>query len=260
MNMKSFLKASAIGLLAIAVSACGDDDNKKSKTDIGGRAALGALLNATCDATTLSGSPLGSGETDASGNFTATLSPTPSGPYMVSCTGGQYFDEGSGQFVTFTGTMRAIVPSDTTSFAVTPLTDVAAAAVLLLGSPVTDGQVSAVLADIASFFGISDILALPQVIDSLDDLDTLSGDAGAYAAVLAALAQLEAGDGGEGQDILSDLASDILDGDLGDSFTQAEIDAAAAAIADGTDAADELAAGQNESDRNTGTIIGSGGG
>ncbi|TJY61943.1 hypothetical protein E4T66_06770 [Sinimarinibacterium sp. CAU 1509] len=256
--MNSFLKASAIGLITVAVSACGNNHHK-SKVDIDGRAALGALLNATCTVTTLSGTVLGSGTTDGSGNFTMTLSPAPSEPYVLSCTGGQYFNEATGQFETFTGTMKAVAPSDTTSLAVTPLTDVAAEAVLALGGTVTDGQVDTVLGDIASFFGLGDLLALPQVVNSLDDLDTLSGNAGAYAAVLAALANLTEGMGLDAQDVLSLLADDIADGDLGDQFSQSEIDDEAASVAEGTDAADELASGQDDPDRNDGTITGSGG-
>ncbi len=258
MNMNNILKASAMGLLAVAVSACGNNHHK-SRAEIDGRAALGALLNATCEVTTLIGNTLGSGTTDASGNFTMTLSPAPSEPYLVSCTGGQFFNEATGQFEAFTGTMKAVAPSDTTSLAVTPLTDVAAEAVLALSGTVTDGQVSTILDDIASFFGVSDILALPQVVDSLDDLDALSGNAGAYAAVLAALANLTEGLGLSAQQILSLLAADIADGDLGDQFSQSTIDAAAASVANGTDAADELASGQNEPGRNTGTITGTGG-
>lgn len=250
---------------ALALAACGGGGGGGGTSGkfIDGTASLGALINATCRiaAANNPGTTLTTARTDSRGEFRLEV-PRALGAFLITCTGGQFFDEASGQYIANTEEIRTLAPSDRTSVGITPLTDVIAEAVLRAGGTITDDIIRNVAGQVGSFFGVSDPLAPPQVVRSASDLQNLSGDnAGVYAAVLAGLSDIGASleTGGNALTALRQLRTDVQDSRLGDQIRQDQIDAATNNRAAGTAAAGPAAANQSDPNRNRGNISTTGG-
>ncbi len=133
----SFLKlaplVSAATALIISLSGCGVSGLFGSGVTVNGRASLGpvegALVELRCADAAEDEAPLGTGETDESGNFKIKLDSKPDCAVVATITGGSYKEEATGATVSLEGkVLHGIVPkfdSDEESFAITALTEIA---------------------------------------------------------------------------------------------------------------------------------------
>ena len=239
------------------VSQDGDGDVKQLLV----RASKGALVGATCTIAPVNNpdNQIGTCTTNADGDCNLNI-PAQTGPVLVSCTGGSYYDEATDTTVQLGNNVaRSIAPSTRSSVAVTPLTDLAASRALAAvegGQQVTDETIEQTKRDVSSFFGVDDILDPPQPIRNAADKANLSGDeAGAYAAALAGFSQLALDKGVDPFTLTQNLNSDLADdGVINSQVTQSEIDTATSNAAQGTPAAAEVQENQSQPDRNTGSI------
>lgn len=212
-----------LGLLALGacaamfLSACHDDDDESEAVEkqIELTVAKGAVIGATCEVTDFSG--------ETSYGLATTLPPDGRIAFLLTFFGGipensavliscanpqvgppaQYFNEAANELVDLEDgqIIRAIVPSTeltrpAPAFAVTPLTDLAAGALIAsaeeCGCEPTAGGAEEANQEIADLFGLDDILTPPAVIN--DDSPTLGdNEAGQYALILAALATAAGG-------------------------------------------------------------------
>lgn len=239
------------------VSEGGDGEAKQILV----RASKGALVGASCDISPVNNptNVIGECTTDANGDCNINV-PAATGPILVSCTGGAYYDEATNTTVQLGNNVaRSVASSTRSSVAVTPLTDLAASQALAAvngGQQVTDDSLEQTTRDLSSFFGVDDILNLPQPIRNEQDEANLSGDeAGAYAAALAGFSKLAQDKGVDPFTLMQNLNTDLADdGVINSQITQSEFDTATSDAAQGTPAAAEVQENQSQPDRNTGGI------
>lgn len=137
---------------------------------------------------------LGSGRTasDGSGSYSVTLNSAPTGPVVVEVSGGTFTDEASGTTgVALKTPMRAVVSSvaNGTKIAVTPLTHLAFEQVDGIGA-YTETEINDANTQIASLFGVSDIIgSLPFDPTQPVPAGTI-GDQAKYAGALGVFSQL----------------------------------------------------------------------
>ncbi len=256
-------------LIAAFAAACGGGGggggggNTKALTGTG---SLGAIIGATCRIAAANNPnvQLSSAVTDSRGVVNFNL-PNNTGPVIVVCTGGAFYDEASDTTKALgSREVRAMVPGTRSSVAITPLTDLVAQFVLGAGATITNDQIDRVAQQVSSYFGVDDLLSPPQVVRNADDLDDFTdSNAGVYAAVLAGLSDIGAArqTGGDAFTALELLRQDFEDQRLGDdNITQAEIDAATNNRAAGTGAAGRAGANQADPQRNRGVVTTTGGG
>ena len=105
-----------------------------TSTPISGSVVKGSVTSATVTFFALNadgskGTQLGITTTDTNGNYTVTLTPAPTTPFLAETSGGTYVDEATGTTITLAATdkLQAALPVGTTSATVTPLTHIAAA-------------------------------------------------------------------------------------------------------------------------------------
>lgn len=254
-----------IFVLSAAMSACGGGGVSGSPGEVVETkpitigASLGAIVGARCEIAPVNNpsNVISSGFTASDGGITLGV-PASTGPVLVTCTGGQFYDEASDAFITLTTPVRSIAPSNASRVAVTPLTDLAAIVVISAADTDTidDTDINNVVSQIGSFFAVPDILSPPQIVNSADDLTTLSSNgAGVYAAVLAGLSDIGASmGGGNAQTALETLRNDIADRNLGGEIPRATIDQATNTRADAGGNGGVTRAEQNRPGRNAGTI------
>lgn len=274
MRLTTIHRHLTVALAAALTIACGGGSSEPSggsntKT-LTGTGSLGALIGADCDVASANnpGASVASGTTDSNGILAVEV-PSTVNVLLVTCTGGVFYDEAADRNLSLgTRTVRAVVPGnrDPLTVAITPLTDLVAEFVFNTGGTITADVVERAGRQISSFFGVDDLFAAPQVVNSSDDLNGLSGQAGVYAAVLAGLSDIGAGreTNGDAFTALAALRADLsADNQLGDDITRDEIDAATNNRAAGTAAGPTAQENQAEPDRNNGQVSttgGSGGG
>ncbi|MES2884936.1 MAG: hypothetical protein V4709_09040 [Pseudomonadota bacterium] len=212
--MHSFkLRTAVLAFSAVAILSACDDNNSSVRGPVTtptpppptsvltGRAALGALNGASCNAflsngtTPVPGAPTVTSGADGGFSF-GTLNSS-FFPIVVTCTGGNFFDEATGASVANSAPVSAVVPQARTSqsntaaptFCVTPLTNMAAASFLAQPPELRSNNLAASAnAEIArALFPGGDILTPPTPVDSTNESLPSNSVADQYAAILASL-------------------------------------------------------------------------
>ncbi|MDJ0759478.1 MAG: VCBS domain-containing protein [Woeseiaceae bacterium] len=194
----------------------------------------GALCDISAvDATGVAAStPLASGTTSAGLVSFGPLVPV-DGTALISCTGGTYVDESSGNVLDAPDTRAVINVVGDALFTVSPLTEIATQLAIAAGDLNT--AISTFNAAVGVNFGVSsDITAILPT--ELVSEAALNDDAGRYATALALISQLDANDAGASAgDIINDLGADLADGTFStttlDDFNTAVVDLGTSAVA-----------------------------
>ncbi len=160
------LSAAADATTTTTATATGASDATPGA--IGGTLVYGPMSGATMTAFGLQdgamGPPLGSATTDAQGHFTISIGGY-AGPVMIQAMGGTFVDDATGATMTVQpgDVMAALLPSvtagsSTTGIQVTPLTSMAQARARTLAGGMTDANIEAANAAVASYFSAGDVL------------------------------------------------------------------------------------------------------
>ena len=215
-----------IGML-LGIVNCGGGGGGSTSTPnatVTGNVVKGYIFGATITFFALNsdgsrGAELGSSTTDSSGNFSVTIQPIPSTPFLAESSSGSYVDEVTGGTVNLTDSDHfcAVLPAGTTEAAVTALTNMACVRALVVaadGVPLGDA-VDSSNAAIANQFNLSNIISvLPVDASNSTDNTTAVLDQRLYGIVLAGIAQEANSLGVSGFDLATALATDAADGTL----------------------------------------------
>lgn len=165
------------------------------------------------------GALLGSAVTDASGSYTVTLNPGPTGPVLAEATRGYYVDEWTSvkTVLTPTDVLTAALPAGTTWATVNPVTHMAATRARVMaaeGIPL-ETAVDAANFGVAGLFNIpSTINTLPAPANNADEMSTATWIERTYGIILGGIAQLAASLNVRAIDLGEALANDLSDGVL----------------------------------------------
>ncbi len=135
---------------------------------ISGTAVKGPVANAIMTAFSINngvmGSQIGTGQTDAQGNFTMSVGDY-SGPVMLQLKGGSYIDEATGTTMTIqqSDMMTSVVPSmsagaTVSGVQITPLTSMAQTMAQGMAGGMTSANITAANTGIGNYFMVNDIL------------------------------------------------------------------------------------------------------
>jgi hypothetical protein len=188
--------------LIIGCSKKADSDSTSGIT-IGGSAIFGPVNGATVSiyavdsSGNLASTPLATGTTDSSGNYSINLDSPPSGPIAVQLTGGSYAEEAGGATVslsnkTYTTLLPSVSDASSYSAALGPLPDMAYqkfAAQMQSGLP---GGTTIEQLVTNSNYQVSQAFGLPDIVGVVpaNPYGTIPNDAtGQYALVLAAISK-----------------------------------------------------------------------
>lgn len=213
--------------LAVILSGCGGGgggSTPASVATISGVVVKGPVSGATVTFFSLNvdgskATQLGTTTTDASGNYTITLTPAPATPLLAETSGGTYVDEVTNATVMLSATdkLSVALPVGAARAAITPLTDIAAARAQSLaagGIPLATAIESSNIG-VASQYGIADIVTiLPPAANNESSAATATRDEKNYALVLAGIAQQANVMGVRVIDLAKALAEDAKDGIL----------------------------------------------
>lgn len=212
---------------ALLLAACGGGGSSGSTThSVSSTASLGALVGATCTAKDIRFNTTFTGTTNASGVVVFNGVPNSAGTLLVSCTGGNYYDEATNTTVPLAGTLESVVPAGQSQAAVTPLTNIVASlvktAIAGVANPsITPAQLAAVAKQVADVYAPGvDLLAPPKPVLSSADVTTLSNadNANKYAAALAALSKLAKTNGKTLDAVTTAITNDVADGTIGNDL------------------------------------------
>lgn len=213
---------------AVLLAACGGGGSSGATShSVSSTASLGALVGASCTAKDIRFATTYSGTTDSNGIVVFNGVPNTAGTLLVSCSGGQYYDEATDTTSTLVGTLESVVAAGQTQAAVTPLTNIVASlvktAIAGVANPsITPAQLAAVAKSVADVYAPGvDLLSPPKPVKSSADVATISNadNAGKYAAALAGLSKL-ANDNGKTLDVLtSAITNDVANGTIGDELS-----------------------------------------
>lgn len=223
-------RTALVAFMLLSLFSCGGGGSGESaapaptNATISGSVVKGPVTGATVTFYSLNadgskGAQLGTTTTDAGGNFTVTLTPAPTKPFLAETSGGTYVDEATGAAVTLGAAdkLSAALPVGTTRATITPLTHIAAARALALaagGTPLATAVDSSNMG-VASQYGIADILTtLPPAADNASSVATSDRSERIYALVLAGIAQQAGSVGVRSIDLAKALAEDAKDGIL----------------------------------------------
>ena len=151
--------------LTILVGCGGGGDNSTNST-ISGTAVKGPVANATVTAFSINdgamGSQIGTGQTDAQGNFSVSVGDH-SGPVMLQLKGGSYVDEATGTTMTMqqSDMMTSVIPSMSATASdvqMTPLTSMAQAMAREMHGGMTLENITIANDAVGNHFMINDIL------------------------------------------------------------------------------------------------------
>lgn len=236
MKMAKFLLPILFG---VAVAACGGGGGGGATPDatdvtISGSVVKGPMTGASVaffglNADGSKAAQLGTATTDSGGNFTITLTPAPTTPFLAEASGGTYVDEATGAAVTLTATdkLQAVLPAGTTRATITPLTNIAAARAQALaagGTPLATA-VDSSNTSVGSQYGIANIVTvLPPAANDAASVAVSTRDERLYALVLAGIAQQASSLGVRAIDLANALAEDAKDGILDGQNGAAAID------------------------------------
>ncbi|MGH7682285.1 MAG: hypothetical protein ACRENN_09910, partial [Candidatus Eiseniibacteriota bacterium] len=192
-----------IPLLACAVflgtflGGCGSDDSPTqppapTPTSVGGNVSKAPIAGATINIHKINSDGsigalvAGPFTTDANGNWTGTLPPSASGPYVMVSTGGSYVDEASGATVSPAAGQDLYGILQGTASQVTPLTHATflAAQARVTGGATLSTAISSATASSTAAFGFNFATTAPS------DSATAAANAKAYAALLGGLSTL----------------------------------------------------------------------
>jgi hypothetical protein len=201
----------------------GDSSTPSSET-VTGNVVKGYISGATIIFFALNsdgsrGAELGSSTTDSSGNFSVTIQPIPTSPFLAESTGGSYVDEVTSSTVILTDTDHfcAVLPAGTTEAAVTALTNMACERALVVAAgdvPLADA-VDSSNAAIANQFNLPSIISvLPVDASNFVDNNTAVTNQRLYGIVLAGIAKEADTLGVNAFDLATALATDVADGTL----------------------------------------------
>jgi hypothetical protein len=229
------LTAAAAVLLLAAGCGGGSVDSGVGSGGTGyvaGTAVAGPVGGATVDAYGISagqlGAKLGTGTTDANGNFNLAIG-SYAGPLMLQVSGGSYVDEATGSTMAMASgdVMTAVLPSvagggaNTSGIQVTPVTAMAQTLALHQGGGMTDANINAANAAMGNYFSVSDILH----VQPMNPLVTGSGtgasqDAQNYGMTLAAMSKAAQSLGLSSSSamttaLMNDASDGVMDGKMG---------------------------------------------
>lgn len=229
-----FLAFAVLFLLVAALASCGGGGGggdttvapPQTSSTVSGSIVKGPVSGASVTFYTLNAdgsrrSYYGPITTDSGGNFSATLTPAPTGPLEVVSSGGSYVDEATGAVTTLAAwdNLSAAWPVGTTRAVVTPLTDVAAARVWIMaarGTPSAAQLAEAIQSaniSVAQQYGIDNLLATtPAPVADNTRVSTTTRAERNYGLVLAGIAQYAGTLGVRPIDLVEALATDALDG------------------------------------------------
>jgi hypothetical protein len=196
-----------------------------------GTAVYGPMNNAVLKAFAISngvaGGQLGSSATDAQGSFTVAIG-NYSGPVMLQVSGGSYTDDATGTSMPMqpSDVMTSVVPavtagSTTTGIQVTPLTSMAQARAQNMAGGMTDTNIAAANAAMASYFSVGDVLHTPPMNPlAPGSAASASQDAKNYGMIIAAMSQYAATIGMPNSSsvitaMMEDASDGVLDGMMG---------------------------------------------
>ena len=242
---KTFLRKPTATLMSVAISAlilaaCGGGGSATS-TDTSGTtpatppvATTTNVINGTVFAAATSGatvqifaadvngSPtgnsLGSATTDASGNYSITLTSQPNGPVVLVSSGGNYSSEADATAQTGVAfqVLLSSLPAGTSSAHLNPLTSAitARAANLLSNTQATSlaSALTSATSSVQTLLGVTDISSNPVSI--VPNTSATTGDAWLLSALAGSLEQLRTSSGLNSSAIYQALMDDISDGKL----------------------------------------------
>jgi len=226
------IKILLASLFSIALASCGSGGGgggspaapTTTSITISGSVVKGPVTGGTITFFALNadgsrGAQLGTTTTDTNGNYTVTLNPAPTTPFLAESSGGTYVDEATGTSTTLLASdkLQAALSAGTTLATVTPLTHIAAARAqaLAAGGTPLDTAVDSSNTGVAAQYGMVDIVAtLPPAANNAISVATASRDERIYALVLAGIAQQANGVGVRAIDLAAALAEDAKDGIL----------------------------------------------
>ncbi|MBU0789126.1 MAG: hypothetical protein KKC55_01360, partial [Gammaproteobacteria bacterium] len=202
MQFRKFAAAAGVigGVAALAVG-CSSSDSR-SPFEEGGTvtatAALGALSGATCVLNRLPVEDLvlGTVTTDVDGIASFGLIGS-NGPFLLTCSGGNYYDEATATSMAFGGSIRSVVlprqPFTPLNIGVTTATELVVAA--LEGNPpgtINLGFVANALLEVARALGLPNLnlLTPPEVVNQGNPLISGTDARGLHALILAGFSQL----------------------------------------------------------------------
>ncbi|MEL7024253.1 MAG: VCBS domain-containing protein [Pseudomonadota bacterium] len=221
---------------------------ESSPLEIQAAFALGALYvhglvdGASCeiaaiDATGMVGTALGSGDSTMGSVSFGDLVPV-DGAALISCTGGTYVDEATGNVLDAPDTRAVVNVGADAVFSVSPLTEIAVQLAELAGD--LNSAVTTYNESVGINFAVTTNITETTPTD-LASTAAANDDAGRYATALALISQLDANDmmASAGQ-IIADLSMDLFDGTFSqtalDDFGQAIMDIAGSPIAENLNA------------------------
>ena len=191
-------------------------------TELTGNVVKAPLVGATVDFYALNedgakGRLLGSTTTDASGSYTVTLNPGPTGPILAEASGGSYVDEWTGVNTVLTSTdiLTAALPAGTQRATVNPVTHMAATRARVMaaeGIPLATA-VDAANVGVAGLYGIPDTIGvLPAPATNADELSMATWVERTYGIILGGIARSAANLDVRAIDLGQALADDLSDG------------------------------------------------
>jgi len=226
-SKKSILHhAILMALLPLALAGCGGGGGFNPLSGGGsGPLVSGSVIKGPVSGATLTvyalntdgtyGAVLGTGITDATGNFSFSLTAPHTGPAALVATGGTYTSETTGATVSGAGSSLCAMAIDlsagATGLVITPLSDMVCARAAALAAGGTPLPTAIADADtfVMSIYGLT---GRPETLRPSFTAGALCTDAGKLAMVLAALDKLRTGLAGGSDALYTALSSDIADG------------------------------------------------
>ncbi len=198
------------------------NDSTETSETISGSVVKGPVTGTTVTFFSLNddgskGVTLGTTTTDSNGNYTVTLNPAPTSPFLAETSGGSYVDEATGTISTLLSndSLSAALLAGTTRATITPLTHIAAAraqALAAAGTPLATA-ISSSNTGVATQYGIENIITtLPPAANNADRVATSTRAERVYALVLAGFAQQANELNVRPIDLANALAEDAKDG------------------------------------------------
>jgi len=152
--------------LTLFVGCGGGGGNTSTNSTISGTAVKGPVANATVTAFSINdgamGSQIGSGQTDAQGNFSVSVGDH-SGPVMLQLKGGSYVDEATGTTMTMqqSDMMTSAIPlmaATVKDVQITPLTSMAQVMAQGMSGGMTSANITVANTTVGIYFLVNDIL------------------------------------------------------------------------------------------------------
>lgn len=214
---------------SLLLAACGSSSNTNGT--VSGTVIKGPVTGATVTAYAATngtmGAPIGTGKTDANGNFSISVGDH-TGPMMLQASGGTYTDEATGTTMTMQpgDVMASAIPSSgtgTTGIQITPLTSMAHERAHHMTGGITDANITAANTAMGTYFSVSDILHTAPMNPMMTGSGTsASKDAKNYGMAIAAMSQYAKNLGmpnssGMVTAMMDDASDGVMDGKMGSS-------------------------------------------